>query len=162
VRSEFGMPEVKLILITNSTCLDRPNVQEGLRLLQKGSHEVWAKLDAGTPEYFRLVNRTSISLERILKNITETSKWMPLTIQSLFARVRGEPPSDAEIAAYCDRIREIFAAGGKIEKLQLYTIARPTPEKWITALSKSELDHIAALIKAGVPSCPTRAIALDP
>lgn len=146
IRDELTPPETKIVLITNATCLDRPNVQEGLRILQRGAHAVWAKLDAGTEAYYKQVNRSSVSLERVIRNITETSRWLPLIIQSLFLRIHGQPPSSTEVEAYCDRLKTIVQAGGQIQKLQLYTIARPTPETWATALSKEELDCIAATV----------------
>jgi wyosine [tRNA(Phe)-imidazoG37] synthetase (radical SAM superfamily) len=115
--------------------------------MMQSAHEIWAKLDAGTEAYFKRVNRTSIPFARILENITRTAQWAPLWIQSLFLRVENQPPPESEILAYCERINAITATGGGILGLQLYTVARPTPEKWATALSNAELDRIAALIK---------------
>lgn len=153
LRDEIAPPETKLVLITDSACLDRPGVRNGLRLMQGGAHEVWAKLDAGTPDYYKIVNRSHIAYDRILSNIEKTAAWCPLFIQSLFFRVHGVGPSTAEIEAYCDRIDAIRAHGGQILGLQLYTIARPTPEPWATALTNDELDAIAARVKArnGLP-----------
>jgi len=153
VRAEMGLEGAKLVLITDAACLDRPGVQRGLRRMQGGAHEIWAKLDAGTDEYYNVVNRSRIPFPRILKNITETARWCPLVIQSLFLRVFGAPPTEKEIHAYADRLREIQAAGGKILGLQLYTVARPTPMDWATALSNEELDRIAAQVKelTGLP-----------
>jgi wyosine [tRNA(Phe)-imidazoG37] synthetase (radical SAM superfamily) len=153
LRRTHATPETKLVLITDSACLDRPRVQEGLRLMQQGPHEIWAKLDAGTDAYYKTVNRTAIPLARILRNITETARWLPLIIQTLFLRVHGEPPTTAEIDAYCDRLAEIRTGGGQLLKLQLYTVARPTPESFATALTREELDRIAAHVHArtGLP-----------
>lgn len=151
VRKELLSPEVKLVLITDSACLDRPQVKQGLKQMHQGGYEVWAKLDAGTETYYKTVNRSHIPFARILKNIKETSQWLPLTIQSLFFQVHGQSPTDEEINAYCDRLQEILDAGGQIRGLQLYTIARPTPEPWATALTDSQLDHIAALVRARIP-----------
>lgn len=153
LRREIAQPETKLVLITDSACLDRPGVQNGLKIMQQGPHEIWAKLDAGTESYYKTVNRSHIHFDRILRNIENTAKWCPLLIQSLFFRVNGVPPSSDEIAAYCDRIKMIRANGGQILALQLYTIARPTPETWATALTDAELDAIAAQVKAatGLP-----------
>lgn len=150
LRNEFAPRETKLTLITDSACLTRPNVQEGLKIMQQGAHEVWTKLDAGTEAVYKKVNRSKIPFARILKNIIETSQWMSLMIQSLFFRIHGKPPKDEEIFEYCERVNEILAVGGKILKLQIYTVARPTPEKWATALFKQELDHIAAIVRSRV------------
>ncbi|MFZ5806048.1 MAG: radical SAM protein [Verrucomicrobiota bacterium] len=150
IRSEFGCPDVKLVLITNATCLERASVKKGIQLMQKGPYEIWAKLDAGTEKYYKQVNRSFVHFERILQNISETAQWCPLMIQSLFFRMRGKPPPKEEIFAYCDQLRTIQKAGGKILKLHLYTIARPTTESWATALSNEELDRIASVIRTRV------------
>lgn len=150
VRGERKLDGVKLVLITDSACLDRPKVRKGLEIMATGAYEVWAKLDAGTEEYYKLVNRSAVPFVRILKNIAETSKLLPLTIQSLFLRVHGKPPADEEILAYGDRLLELQAAGGTIQGLQVYTVARPTPELWATALSREELDHVAELIRGKI------------
>ena len=153
VREEMGLEAAKLILITDAACLDRPGVQRGIRRMQGGAHEIWAKLDAGTDDYYQVVNRTRIPYARILKNITETARWCPLVIQSLFLRVFGAPPTDAEIRAYAQRLLDIQAQGGKLLELQLYTVARPTPMTWATALSDEELDKIALLVQ-GIVDLP--------
>jgi wyosine [tRNA(Phe)-imidazoG37] synthetase (radical SAM superfamily) len=153
VREELGLETAKLVLITDAACLGRPGVRRGIRRMQEGAHEIWAKLDAGTQAYYRLVNRSKVPYARILKNIAQTARWCPLVIQSLFLRVSGEPPAQSEILAYAARLNEIQAQGGKILRLQLYTMARPAPVTWATALSDDELDRIAALVKelTGLP-----------
>lgn len=150
LRVEIAPPETKLVLITDSACLDRPGVQAGLRLMQSVPHEIWAKLDAGTEAHYKTVNRSHIAFDRILRNIENTAKWCPLIIQSLFFRVNGVAPSTEEVDAYCDRIQTIRERGGQLLGLQLYTIARPTPETWATALSKAELDALAAQVKSRI------------
>jgi len=153
VRREFNLPETKLVLISDAACFDRPGVQNGIRRMQAGAHEIWAKLDAGTENYYQTVNRTRIPYARILKNIADTAKWCPLIVQSLFLRVFGAPPTDDEIRAYAGRLLEIQHQGGKILGLQLYTVARPTPLDWATALSDRELDHLAEIVRdlTGLP-----------
>jgi wyosine [tRNA(Phe)-imidazoG37] synthetase (radical SAM superfamily) len=147
LRQEIAPPETKLILITDSTCLERPGVKNGLKIMQRGPHEIWAKLDAGTEPYYKRVNRSHIDYNRILHNIEATARWCPLIIQSLFFRIDGQPPSTAEIDAWCARLRTILDNGGQLLGLQLYTIARPTPEPWATPLSNAELDAIAEQVK---------------
>jgi hypothetical protein len=71
----------------------------------------------------------------------------PLVIQSLFMRVQGQPPSEAEQAAFCDRLNEIVAAGGQIKLVQVYTVARPPAESFVAPLSDAEVDALAALIR---------------
>jgi wyosine [tRNA(Phe)-imidazoG37] synthetase (radical SAM superfamily) len=144
-----GLSDVKMVLITNATMFHRPPVVRGLAILDDNNGEVWAKLDAGTEPYYKLVERTVIPFKRVLDNILAASKLRPLVLQSLFLRINGDPPSAKEIDEYVQRIREIQSAGGKIKLVQVYTVARPPAESFVTSLADSEVDAIAAKVRAG-------------
>jgi len=150
-RRRFGLDTSKLVLITDAAYLAKPPVREALQVLDENNGEIWAKLDAGTEEYFRLVDRPNTSLGTVLEGILDAARVRPVVIQSLFLRVRGEPPPPGEIAAYCDRLNGVVAAGGRLKLLQLYTIARAPAERSATPLSDAELDAIAAIVRARVP-----------
>lgn len=154
VRLDSQLDPVKLVLITDATGLNRPAVRRGLDLMSRVPHEIWAKLDAGTEPYYKLINRSRIPFERVLESILECAKAFPLFIQTLFTRVNGQPIPEAEVQAYIERVKHIQANGGNLLGIQLYTIARPTPETWITALSAKEIDSIAAAIRAQLPALP--------
>jgi len=78
----------------------------------------------------------------------------PLVIQSLFMRVDDEPPSTGELEAFCDRLSEILAAGGRLSLVQVYTVARRPAESYVTSLSDGEVDAIVELVRSrvGVPT----------
>ena len=122
-------------------------MQRGLAILDANNGEIWAKLDAGTEEYYKLIDRTTIPFRQILDNIETAAQERPIVIQSLFMRVDGEGPSQAEQLAFCDRLNEIIAAGGKIKLVQIYTIARRPAESYVTPLSDSEVDAIVKLVR---------------
>ncbi|MBM3859982.1 MAG: radical SAM protein [Verrucomicrobia bacterium] len=142
--------EVKLVLITNAAGLNRAEVKRGLAIMDAHNGEVWAKLDAGTEAYFKLIDRSAIPFARILNNLAECAHARPIVIQSLFMKVHGHGPSPEEIAAYCERLQEIPAGGGKIKLVQVGTVARRPlamingRPAWqsVTALSDRELDAI--------------------
>ncbi len=138
---------VKMVLITNASMFHRPHVQRGLEILDQNNGEIWAKLDAGTDEYYHLIERTPIPFRQILDNITAAAQVRPLVIQSLFMRVNGEPPTPAELEAFCDRLNEITAAGGTLKLVQIYTIARRPAESYVAPLEDEEVDAIVALVK---------------
>jgi wyosine [tRNA(Phe)-imidazoG37] synthetase (radical SAM superfamily) len=152
-KRQRGLDAVKLVLITNASMFQRPAVARALATLDANQGEIWAKLDAGTDAYYHLIDRTPIPFERILRNIREAAKVRPLVIQSLFMRVAGEGPTAAEITAFCDRLNEVRAAGGAIDRVQVYTIARPPTESYVTPLTPAEVDFIAAEVvqRVGVP-----------
>jgi wyosine [tRNA(Phe)-imidazoG37] synthetase (radical SAM superfamily) len=145
---------VKLVLITDSTRLQAPEVVRGLEILMASQGEIWAKLDAGTEAYYREVNRSKVPFRRILDNLAATARRWPITIQTLFLDWRGRGPSGAEVQAYLDRLGEILRAGGAIQGIQLYTVARPTPEPQARPLKAQALDALAAQVRAGLPDIP--------
>lgn len=138
--------DVKIVLITDAGGLDRPDVKRGLEIMDANNGEVWAKLDAGTEDYFKLINRTKIPFPRILKNISEAAKVRPIVIQSLFLKIRDVGPSNDEITAFCQRLREI----GNIKLVQVYTVARKAMTivdgvpawNFVSPLSNEEVDAI--------------------
>jgi wyosine [tRNA(Phe)-imidazoG37] synthetase (radical SAM superfamily) len=142
-----------MVLITNASMFHRPHVQRGLEILEQNNGEIWAKLEAGTEEYFKLVDRTPIPFQQIIDNITAAARVRPLVIQALFMRVAGDPPTAAELGAFCDRLNEITAAGGRIKLVQVYTVARRPAEEIVSPLSDAEVDAIVSLVElhTGLP-----------
>jgi wyosine [tRNA(Phe)-imidazoG37] synthetase (radical SAM superfamily) len=145
--------DVKLVLITNATLFHRPRVRQALQTLDVSNGEIWAKLDAGTEDYYRQVDRSSVPWRRVLDNLREAALARPIVIQSLFLHIHADPPSSAELEAYCDRLQEIVAAGGHIKLVQIHTLARPPAELWATAMSDAEVDAIVEMVRGrtGLP-----------
>jgi wyosine [tRNA(Phe)-imidazoG37] synthetase (radical SAM superfamily) len=147
VRERRRLPDVKLVLITNATALHAPQVRQALGVLAENNGEVWAKLDAGTEAYYRQVERTTVPLKRVLDNITLAARIAPVVIQSLFLRLHGVGPDEAEQEAFCDRLNEVVAAGGRIDRVQVYTVARRPAEAFATPLTDAEVDAIAERVR---------------
>ena len=150
-RRVYGLQSSKLVLITNAAYLDNPDVSAALRILDENNGEIWAKLDAGAEEYFHDVNRSAIPLSRILENIHAAARLRPLTIQSLWMRVRGEPPADSELTAWLGRLKDIIAGGGRIKAIQLNTIVRNSTESHVAPLTRSEMERIEMFVKSEIP-----------
>jgi wyosine [tRNA(Phe)-imidazoG37] synthetase (radical SAM superfamily) len=146
VKDRLGLADVKMVLITNASMFHREHVRRALAILDAHQGEIWAKLEAGTDEYFQLVERTPIPFRQILDNITEAARVRPLVIQALFMHIDGQPPSPAELAEFCDRLNEITAAGGKLRLVQIYTVARRPAESFVTPLADAEVDAIVKLV----------------
>jgi wyosine [tRNA(Phe)-imidazoG37] synthetase (radical SAM superfamily) len=147
LKRRLGLDAVKMVLITNASMFHRPHVERGLAILDQNNGEIWAKLEAGTDEYFKLVDRTPIPFRQILDNIATAARVRPMVIQALFMRVHAEPPSQAELEAFCDRLNEVSAAGGKLKLVQVYTVARRPAESFVAPLSDVEVDAIVALVE---------------
>jgi len=147
VKRHLCPEHVKMVLITNASMFHRPHVLCGLEILDQNQGEIWAKLEAGTAEYFQVVDRTPIPFQQILTNIREAAKVRPLVIQALFMRVAGEAPPVEELQAFCDRLNEIVVAGGQISLIQVYTVARRPAESFVTPLADNEVDAIVRLVR---------------
>jgi wyosine [tRNA(Phe)-imidazoG37] synthetase (radical SAM superfamily) len=142
-----GLDDVKMVLITNASMFHRPHVQRGLEILDENNGEIWAKLEAGTEEYFKLVDRTPIPFSQILDNIAAAAKVRPLVIQALFMRVASEAPSQEELNAFCDRLNDIQRQEGRIKLVQVYTVARRPAEGFVAPLAEAEVDAIVTLVE---------------
>lgn len=127
--------EFKLVLITNSTLLDRPNVLDGIGSLLSTKGEIWAKLDAGTEEWFQKINISRVSLDKIETNLISLGQLHPYKIQSLFCALDGVEPSALELDEYLRRLKKIKASGSRITEVQLHTLARKPSQVSCTPLS---------------------------
>lgn len=148
LKRRLGLDAVKMVLITNATMFHRPAVERGLAILDQNQGEIWAKLDAGTDEYYHLIDRTTIPFQRVLDNLLLASRVRPLVIQSLFMKVQGVGPTEAEITAYIGRLKHILAEGGQLARVQIYTVARPPAESFVSALSPNDVQAIAQQVTA--------------
>ncbi|MBN2212249.1 MAG: radical SAM protein [Sedimentisphaerales bacterium] len=150
VKKELTLTQVKLVLLTNASLLDQPEVQEGLAVLDAHQGEIWAKLDAGTEDYYRYVNRSAIPFERILNNLAAAARQRPIIIQTLLANMEGKGPDAGELAAYQERLRELLNKGGSIKEIHLLTVARPPAENNVSALPQTMLEQVAYEIQTGL------------
>jgi wyosine [tRNA(Phe)-imidazoG37] synthetase (radical SAM superfamily) len=146
VRALSGFPFFKLVLLTNATGLDMPQVQQGLNHLTR-SDEVWAKLDGGTQAYVNKVNRSAVPLEKILSNILLLGRQRPVVIQSLFPAINGEEPPLEEIEAYSRRLLDLKNAGAQISLVQIYSATRPSPNSESGHLPLRVLSRIAQTVR---------------
>jgi wyosine [tRNA(Phe)-imidazoG37] synthetase (radical SAM superfamily) len=146
VRALSGFPFFKLVLLTNATGLDQPQVLHGLRHLTR-SDEVWAKLDGGTQAYVNKVNRPSVPLDKILSNILLLGRQRPVVIQSLFPAINGEEPPLEEIDQYAHRLLDLKKAGAQISLVQIYSATRPSPNSQSGHLPLKVLSRIAHTVR---------------
>lgn len=147
LKRKYQLDDVAMVLITNASMFHRDHVQRGLKILDENEGQIWAKLDAGTDRYYQLVERTTIPFQQILDNITLVAQVRPVVIQALFMQIHGEGPGSSEQQAFCDRLNEIVAQGGEIQLVQLYTVARPPAESFVTPLSDEEVDQFVELVQ---------------
>lgn len=138
----------KIVLITNASGLDLPEVQAGLKLFT-AHDEIWAKLDAGTQKYMDQVNRPQdCKLEKIIANIRLVAKERPVIIQSLFPELNGAEPPEEEIEQFALKLKGLKTAGAQIPLVQIYSATRPIPNSNCGHLPLKTLSHIAERVRA--------------
>lgn len=145
-RQAFKLTQTRIVVLTDACYLNKPSVAAALEYLDQHNGEIWAKLDAGTQAYFEKINRPNFPLSHVLENIAFAAKVRPIVIQSLWMRVEGQPPPEEEVRAFAARLNDIRSAGGQFKLIQVYTIARDTAEAYVSALNRTELEHVAEII----------------
>ena len=141
---DFALPEI--VWISNATGLNKPKTIESLQLLEKLKGTIWAKLDAGSQEYFELVSASKYNIDSIQSMIEKIPAGVKLKIQSCFMKVDGSPPSAKEIELYISRLMSIDQ-NHKIAEVQIYTIARKPAQNIVSPLRLTEMKDLLAPIK---------------
>lgn len=153
LRAKHGLPDLKLIVLTNALLLHRQDVLNallGLRQGGPGSYELWAKLDAGTQPWFEQMAGRNLSLQRIVDNIALCARQLEVTIQSMIPTLDGKDPGETEMVAMAGRINEITGAGGNIRLVQVYTTARKPSNPRIGMVEDARLDELADKLRQHV------------
>ena len=137
-------PGVPLRLLTNATLFHKERVRAALADFD----ELWCKLDAGTEAYFQVVDGTRLPFQRILDNLLLVARERPIVIQAMLLTLDGVGPDDAEIAAWVERMCELVTQGGRIDHVQVYTVARKPSDPRCGPLDAERLEAIAARARA--------------
>ena len=143
LRKELCAESVKIVLITNASTLHRAPVRSALDFMLQHNGEIWAKLDAGTPEFYQIVSKSTLPFQTICTNLINFTQDFPVVVQTCFLSLHGKGPSAEEIRQYAERLKEL----GKVLYVQIYTVARITPEDWATPLENHQLDDIAEMVR---------------
>jgi wyosine [tRNA(Phe)-imidazoG37] synthetase (radical SAM superfamily) len=126
---EFGLAgQIKVVLISNGSLIQRAAVQAGLRRLAELGGEVWFKLDRASAEGLRAVNQTETTPDKVLRNLVACARLCPTWVQTCVFSLDGEPPNTAEQAAYLDLLGRALAEGAPVRGVLLYGLARPSTQ----------------------------------
>ncbi|MGH8762859.1 MAG: radical SAM protein [Nitrosospira sp.] len=127
VKCDYELPEeLKLVLITNGSLIDRPGVQAGLRRMAELNGEVWFKLDSVTREGRLRINNTRISLKRMRENLQLAAFLCPTWLQTCMFQIDGKPPAEMESGAYLKFTEGLLREGVPLKGVLLYGLARPS------------------------------------
>jgi histidinol dehydrogenase len=121
-------PSAKIVLITNGAGLLNRQIFNALsEAVSLFDLDIWLKLDAGTPQWYEKINRSSVPFIELITKIKGFVSLAPVTIQTMLCAVDGEGPPCEEERKW-ERLALELAANGNIRKVQIYGKARPAPE----------------------------------
>ena len=138
VKSSFtNLPDdIKLVLITNGSLINRPYVQAGLTHMANLNGEVWFKLDSATREGRQYINNTQMSLRQVRKNLKLAASLCPTWLQTCIFQINNNPPSEEEANAYLNFVHDLLQQGVPLKGVLLYGIARPSMQPEAPQLTK--------------------------
>jgi wyosine [tRNA(Phe)-imidazoG37] synthetase (radical SAM superfamily) len=135
---DVEMPGVRVDILSNAAHLDRPDVVEGLNLLDAR----YLKLDAGTEEQFLNMNSpvTEVGIWDVMQGM---KKVAPFTIQSMFTRGRRDNAGDRAVSDWIQAVAKV-----KPLAVQIYSVDRSPADVKITHVDRARLDEIARRLTA--------------
>lgn len=156
VKADFPLPkELKLVLITNGSLINRAHVQKGLLRMAGLNGEIWFKLDSVTPAGRLRINSTRANLQRMRENLQTAASLCPTWLQTCVFKLNSVHPNTAETDAYTGFVGTLLQEGTRIQGVLLYTLARPALQPEAPALSKADpvwMETFADKIRAlGIP-----------
>lgn len=137
VKNDFVLPEnLKLVLITNGSLINRPSVQAGLERMAALNGEIWFKFDRALSEERLRVNSSQINLKQIHKHIALAASYCPTWLQTCIFKVNGTTPSEQETTAYLEFIHNLKQNNIPLRGVLLYGLARPSMQPEANTLSQ--------------------------
>ena len=155
-----SLRDLKVVLITNGSLIDKSNVQAGLKCLAELNGEVWFKLDSVVRERRQQINNTHMSSRQVCNNLKLSASLCPTWIQTCVFKIDGNPPARVETKAYLEFLEKLLQEGALIKGVLLYGLARSSmqPEsprltkvtqKWIESFGK-EIDSLGLNVKTNM------------
>lgn len=131
-----ALKDIKLVLITNGSFINRQPVQAGLKRMAQLNGEVWFKFDRALAEERQRINNTSISLKKIHHHLQIVTSLCPTWLQTCVFQINGTPPSELETKAYLKFVSSLKDEGLPLKGVLLYGIARPSLQPEAAQLSQ--------------------------
>jgi wyosine [tRNA(Phe)-imidazoG37] synthetase (radical SAM superfamily) len=152
LKTELRLPEdIKLVLITNGSMMQRDAVQRVLQRMAQCNGEVWFKLDRASDTGLQAVNDTRMTLAQARQNLLTALACCPNTwLQTCWFALDGAPPSQQEVENYLEFLADLLHKGNAPAGVMLYTLARASlqPEAGrLAALAVEELEAFAERIR---------------
>jgi len=143
---------LKLVLITNGSLIQRKQVQQGLRRIAQLNGEVWFKLDRASEIGIQQINNTHSSMDKVKLNLMTSIACCPNTwLQTCWFALDGKAPSRQDEDDYLDFLNLLLHENAFPKGILLYGLARPSMQSeapLLSALSSNQLNDFASRISA--------------
>ncbi len=144
--------DLKLVLITNGSLMQRENVQQGLRRMAQLNGEVWFKLDRASEAGMAQVNDTKMTMDKLRHNLATAIECCPNTwLQTCWFALDGSAPSQQDEDDYLALLASAIQADSKPQGVLLYGLARPSLQQEaprLSALSSEVMERFSQRISA--------------
>ncbi len=142
--------QIKLVLITNGSFIQRPNVQKGLQNMTELNGEIWFKLDSATEKGMKRINSINRTMNSVIANLDRACRLCPTWLQTCVFQQDGSAPSEEEQTAYLNFIQTLLENNTPLKGVLLYGLARPSMQPEATdllALNPEWLEKFADRIR---------------
>lgn len=122
LRLKYNLNEqVKTILISNGSEMQKQFIQDGLKIMAINNGEVWFKIDRGSVDGISRVNQVTLSMDSILQRLASSASICPTYVQSCWFSINGVEPSEQEIETF---IQFLEPVKNIVSGVLLYSTAR--------------------------------------
>ncbi|WP_153145957.1 radical SAM protein [Dechloromonas sp. H13] len=126
VLENFGLAgTLPVRLITNGSLLQRPAVQEGIRVLGELGGEVWFKVDRATAADVMAINGVPLEAEKVRRNLESCASLATTWVQTCWFALDGQAPDAVARDAYCGLLKPLAE---RLAGIHLYGLARPSQQ----------------------------------
>lgn len=152
LKQEYGLAdEVKLVLFTNATKIDRKDLRSLWPDFYQARGEVWCKLDFWDADSLEQLNRTRAPFERLVDKIIDFGNQYPLVMQSCFFNWCNQSFNIDHYDRYIELVELLLERGTQINKIQAYTLARQPAEAQAHPWSDEQMDALAVALRRRLP-----------
>ncbi|MCK6396464.1 radical SAM protein [Zoogloea sp.] len=145
IRDAAGLEAVPIRLITNGSLVDRPGVQEALKVLAAAGGEVWFKLDAGTEADIARINGVDIKPQAHGRRLALCASLCPTWVQTCLFGWDGVQPTKAFMDAYLALLKSIDTKA--LRGVHLYGVARQSFQPEAVHLQRLQPEEIECIAK---------------
>ena len=143
IMQEFNLiDQIKLVLITNGSFIQRPNVQKGLQNMAELNGEIWFKLDSATEQGMKRINSINRTMSSVIANLDRACRLCPTWLQTCVFEQDGSAPSEEEQAAYLNFVQQLLKNNTPLKGVLLYGLARPSMQPEATDLLALDADWL--------------------